>query len=289
MEVGIGLPNATPGVTGQELVEFGRAAEEAGFPSVGTLDRVVYHSYDPLVTLSAIATVTERIRLTTAVLLAPLRSTPILAKQAASLDNISDGRLVLGLGLGARDDDYEVSDIEMGAKGKRFDAQLEELRKLWAGEERGYAGAVGPAPARPGGPTLIVGGGVEASFRRAAKYGAGWIMGGGAPEQFAEAREKVREAWRAEGREGEPRLMALAYYSLGQGSERGVENIRDYYGWLGEYGDQIAASVATDPDTVRSYVSAFEEAGCDELLLFAGTGDLDQVSELRETVLAPVG
>ena len=284
MEVAIGAPNATPGVTGSELVEFGKAAEAEGFPSLGVLDRIVYHSYEPLVTLSAIAAVTERIRLATTILLAPLRSTAILAKQAAAVDNISGGRLVLGLGLGARDDDYHTSDIEMGPKGRRFDEQLDELKRLWAGESRGHAGAVGPTPERDGGPTLIVGGGVDASFRRAAKYGAGWIMGGGTPEAFAEAREKVRAAWEAEGREGEPRLMALAYYSLGEGSQRGVDNIRDYYDWLGEYGDQIAASVATDADTVKRYVAAFEEAGCDELYMFAGSSDLDQVTELRQAL-----
>src|ERR687894_34541 len=172
MEVSIGLPNASPGVTGKELVEFGRAADEAGFPSLGSLDRVVYHSYEPLVTFAAIAGVTERIRLTTAVLLAPLRSTPILAKQAAAVQDLSGGRLVLGMGLGARDDDYDTSDIEMGPKGKRFSEQLDELQRLWAGESRGHAGGVGPKP--EGDITVIVGGGVDASFRRAAKYGEGW-------------------------------------------------------------------------------------------------------------------
>jgi alkanesulfonate monooxygenase SsuD/methylene tetrahydromethanopterin reductase-like flavin-dependent oxidoreductase (luciferase family) len=283
MEVGIGLPNASQGVTAQQLVEFGRAAEEADFPSLGALDRVVYHAYEPLTLFAAIAVVTKRIRLTSAVVLAPLRSTPILAKQAAAVHNLSGGRLVLGMGLGARDDDYETSDIEMGPKGRRFTEQLEELEKLWAGEKRGHAGGVGPAPEGDG-PTVIVGGGVDASFKRAARFGAGWIMGGGTPDQFNEAAPKVREYWSEQGREGEPRLMALAYYSLGQSSSQGVENIRHYYDWLGEYGDQIAASVAADADTVKAYVSAFEEAGCDELLLFAGTGDRDQVTSLREAL-----
>lgn len=282
MEVGIGLPNASQGVTAQELVDFGRAAEEAGFPSLGALDRVVYHAYEPLTLFAAIAMVTERIRLTSAVVLAPLRSTPILAEQAAAVQNLSGGRLVLGLGLGARDDDYHTSDIEMGPRGKRFSEQLDELKRLWAGEERGHAGGVGPKPERE--IPVLVGGGVEASFKRAARYGAGWIMGGGTPEQFSEARPQVLEAWEAAGREGKPKLAALAYYSLGSSSDQGVENIRHYYDWLGEYGDQIAASVATDADTVKQYVSAFEEAGCDELLLFAGTGDPDQVTELRQAL-----
>ena len=282
MEVGIGLPNASQGVTGKELVDFGRAAEDAGFPSLGALDRVIYHSYEPLVTLAAIAPVTERIRLTTAVVLAPLRSTPVLAKQAAAVQNISGGRLVLGMGLGARDDDYRVSDIEMGPKGKRFSEQLDELERIWAGEERGHAGGIGPKPEKA--IPVLVGGGVKASFERAARYGAGWIMGGGTPEQFAEARPQVLEAWEAQGREGKPRLAALAYYSLGSNSRQGVENVRHYYDWLGEYGDQIAASVAADADTVKQYVSAFEEVGCGELLFFAGTGDLDQVSGLREAL-----
>jgi alkanesulfonate monooxygenase SsuD/methylene tetrahydromethanopterin reductase-like flavin-dependent oxidoreductase (luciferase family) len=282
MDVGIGLPNATPDVTAAQLVEFGRAAEAEGFPSLGALDRVVYHSYDALITFAAIAGVTERIRLTSAVILAPLRSTPILAKQAAAVQELSGGRLVLGFGLGARDDDYETSDIAMEAKGKRFSEQLEELKQIWNGESRGHAGAIGPTPDPA--PKILIGGGVDASFKRAAKYGAGWIMGGGTPEQFAEGRAKTIEAWKEAGREGEPYTAALAYYSLGEGSQRGVDNVRDYYDWLGEYGDQIAASVATDADTVKQYVSAFEEAGCDELFLFAGTADLDQVTQLRQAL-----
>jgi alkanesulfonate monooxygenase SsuD/methylene tetrahydromethanopterin reductase-like flavin-dependent oxidoreductase (luciferase family) len=282
MEVGIGLPNAVQGVTGKQLVEFGRAAENEGFPSLGALDRVVYHSYEPLVTFAAIAAVTERIRLTTAIVLAPLRSTAVLAKQAAAVQDISGGRLVLGMGLGAREDDYAASEIDTNPKGERFSGQLDELKRIWGGEERGHAGAIGPTPSVP--PSVIVGGGVEASFKRAAKYGDGWIMGGGTPDQFREGAAATREAWRAAGREGEPRLMALAYYSLGANSAQGVENIRHYYDWLGEYADQIAGSVAADEGTVKAYVEAFADAGCDELLMFAGTGDLDQVSLLRQAV-----
>jgi alkanesulfonate monooxygenase SsuD/methylene tetrahydromethanopterin reductase-like flavin-dependent oxidoreductase (luciferase family) len=283
MDVGIGLPNASPGVTAQQLLDFGREAEKHDFPSLGTLDRVVYHSYEPLVTFAAIAAVTERIRLTTAVLIAPLRNTAVLAKQAAAVHNISGGRLVLGMGLGGRDDDYTATGVDKGTRGERFTEQLGELGRLWAGEERGHAGAVGPAP-DGGPPTVIVGGGVDASFKRAAKYGAGWMMGGGTPEQFTESSAKVREAWKAEGRDGEPRLMALAYVSLGEHSQAGVDNVRDYYGWLGDYAEGVASSVATDADTVKGYVSAFEEAGCDELILFAGSAHLDQVSELRQAL-----
>ena len=97
MDIGIGLPNAVPQLAGHRLLEWARRSDEAGFATLGTIDRLVYPNDESLVALSAAAGVTERIRLMTSVLLAPLRPTPLLAKQAASVDNISGGRLVLGL------------------------------------------------------------------------------------------------------------------------------------------------------------------------------------------------
>ncbi len=169
MDIGIGLPNTVPGTEGRRLVDWAKNAEEAGFSTLGTIGRLVYPNYEELIALSAAAAVTSRIRLTTSVLLAPLYSnTALFAKQAASLDRLSGGRLVLGLGLGGRDDDFTASALPTAGKGRRLDQQLTEMKRIWAGERYGYAGAIGPEPVRRGGPELILGGAAQASFRRVA-------------------------------------------------------------------------------------------------------------------------
>lgn len=134
MDVGIGLPNAVPGTTGAQLVEWARRAETRGFSTLGTIDRVRYDNYEPLTALSAAAAVTERIGLATTVLLAPLRTNVAeLAKQALSVNALSGGRFTLGLGLGAREDDYEISGVELKDRGRRLDEMLERIAELWEG------------------------------------------------------------------------------------------------------------------------------------------------------------
>jgi alkanesulfonate monooxygenase SsuD/methylene tetrahydromethanopterin reductase-like flavin-dependent oxidoreductase (luciferase family) len=282
MDVGIGLPNAVRGVDRSGIVDWARRAEDAGLASLGTIDRLAYPSYEPLIALAAAAAVTERIRLTTDILLAPLRlNTALLAKQSATLDHLSNGRLVLGLAPGSREDDFTLSGADYHSRGRIFDRQLEQLPRFWKGE-----GNVGPAPAAGDRPVMLIGGQSDAAFRRAARWADGWTMGGAPPDALPDALAKLRVAWEAEGREGEPRVMALFYFALGEGAEEAARrSIGDYYAYLGEYAGRVVASVAKDADTVRRYLAAYEEAGATEVICFPASPDPAQVELLADAAL----
>ena len=282
MDVGIGLPNAVRGVDRAGIVDWARRADEAGFSSLGTIDRIAYPNFESLISLAAAAAVTERIRLNTDILIAPLRTnTALFAKQATTIDNLSGGRLVLGLAVGGRPDDFEVSGIYFASRGAAFDRQLEELERIWGGQT-----TVGTPPANGKRPGLLIGGTSDAAFRRAARYADGWTMGGGTPDQFSATLEKLREAWQAAGRDGNPRTMALFYFALGPNGEADARrSISDYYAFLGDYAEQVVQSAATDADTVAGYLSAFEAAGADEVICFPASPDPAQVELLAEAAL----
>ncbi|MFF9624447.1 LLM class flavin-dependent oxidoreductase [Streptomyces griseosporeus] len=286
MDVGIGLPSAVPGTEPPALLDWARRAEDAGFSTLGTIGRLVYDGYDELVALGAAAAVTSRIRLTTSVLLAPLHTNAaLLAKQTASLDRISGGRLVLGVGLGGRDDDFTASGLSTRGRGRRLTEQLTELKRVWSGEDRGLAGPIGPRPARAGGPELVLGGASEASFRRVAELADGWVMGGGAPDRFARTAARVDAAWHRAGRPGRPRKLALAWFALGPDARARADTyLLDYYGFLGDHARRIAASAAVTPRAVASCVAAFEAAGCDELILLPTVSHPDQVDLLAKAL-----
>ena len=285
MEVGVGLPATIPGVGRDQLLEWARRAEARGFSSLGTIDRIVYGNYEPLIALAGVAAVTERIRLATAILIAPYRANAALvAKQAATLDHFSNGRLVFGVAVGGREDDYEASAVDFHTRGKRFDEMLDQWQRIWAGESFGTAGAIGPQPPN-GRPTLILGGSADVTFERAAKHGDGWILGGGGPDQLRDGAAKMRAAWQAAGRDGAPRIMSLAYFALGDGAEQAASRyLRDYYAFLGDYAGMIADSAATDASTVKQYVRGFSDAGCDELILFPCSPDPGQVDLLADAI-----
>jgi alkanesulfonate monooxygenase SsuD/methylene tetrahydromethanopterin reductase-like flavin-dependent oxidoreductase (luciferase family) len=201
-----------------------------------------------------------------------------LAKQAASIHQISGGRMTLGIGLGGREDDYEISGVEMGSRGKELDEMLERMKEVWEGEEMG--------PDQGTLPRVLVGGSVEASFKRAARFGEGWIAAGAPPDQFAEWREGFEAAWAESGRSETPQNAALAYYSLGdRAEEEAREYLADYYAWLGEdVADFIVGAAAKDPEAAQQAVAAFEQAGCQELFFFPSSSDPQQVDLLADAL-----
>jgi alkanesulfonate monooxygenase SsuD/methylene tetrahydromethanopterin reductase-like flavin-dependent oxidoreductase (luciferase family) len=276
VDIGIGLPASIPWVEGPRIAEWARRAEASGFSTLGVIDRIAYDNHEPLIALAAAAGATERIGLTTSILIAPARlDTVLLAKQAASVDYLSGGRLTLGLAVGGRPDDFEATGAPFHERGARFDAQLRQLKEIWSGEQ------IGPRPAREGGPTLIIGGTADPPIRRVVEHAVGWISGGGGPEVFTTTAARVREAWRAAGRDGAPRLMALSYYALGPDArEQADRYLHHYYAFLGEYAERVAASAAVSEEQVREQNEAFKAAGCDELIWFPCSPDPEQVELL---------
>jgi alkanesulfonate monooxygenase SsuD/methylene tetrahydromethanopterin reductase-like flavin-dependent oxidoreductase (luciferase family) len=286
VKIGIALPTTIPGATREQVLDWARRADAAGFSTLGTIDRIVYPNHEPLVALATAAAVTERISLTPSILILPYRiSAGMVAKQTATLHVLSGGRLVLGAAVGGREDDYQAAGSDFHQRGKHFEEILEEVKRLWAGEERGYAGGVGP-DVSDNPPPIIVGGQVDAAFRRAARYGDGWIMGTAPPEYFPPAIEKLEAAWQAEGREGEPLKMSLAYFSLDDDPEaQARKTIGDYYSFAPDYADMIVAGTAKGEDEVKERVRTFEEVGCDELIMFPASSDPAQVDKLAAAVL----
>jgi alkanesulfonate monooxygenase SsuD/methylene tetrahydromethanopterin reductase-like flavin-dependent oxidoreductase (luciferase family) len=285
VEIAIGLPTTIAGATGEQVLEWAKRADAAGFSSLGTIDRLIYPNYEPLIALTAAAAVTERARLITAIALLPLRQNAALfAKQAASLHKLSDGRLVLGVAPGGRADDYEAVGVPFKQRGKLMDEMLDEITRIWAGEERGFAGGIGP-DVSDNPPSIVVGGRADAAFRRAATYGDGWINGGGPPAAFAEAREQAHQAFREAGRD-QPRVLSLTYFSLDADPEEQTrKTIGDYYAFAGEYQSAVIQGTAKGEDEVKERVRGFAEAGCDELIMFPASPDPDQVDKLAAAVL----
>jgi alkanesulfonate monooxygenase SsuD/methylene tetrahydromethanopterin reductase-like flavin-dependent oxidoreductase (luciferase family) len=275
MDVGIGLPSTIPGAGGERTLEWARRAEARGFSALGTIDRIVYPSQEPLIALAAAAGATERIRLMTAILLAPTRPNgAVLAKQAATLDLLSGGRLVLGVAVGRREDDFTAAGADFRARGRVLDEMLELWDGIWSGDE------IGPH----GRPSVLLGGWADAAFTRAARHADGWTGGNCTLEELADGTGRLRAAWEAAGRDGAPRIVVQPYYALGDGAERAVDHtLRDYYG-DNEYTDGIVARAATDAETVRENVKAFAAAGCDELIFFPCDPDPEQVDLLADAL-----
>ena len=286
MDIGIGLPATIPGVQPGLIVEWARKADDGPFSSLGALDRLVYPNFEAMISLAAAAGATNRVRLITTILIAPLRNPGIFAKQAASLDAISGGRLTLGLAVGGREDDFLAAAASFQDRGKRFDEQLALMKRVWVGDPVSEdIGSIGPPPVSSGGPELLIGGSSPRALDRVGKWGDGFIAGGGGPDRAKEAYETAGQSWEKYGRKGRPRFVVGAYYALGaDAADKAASYIRDYYSFLGPMADQIAQGVPSTEDAVKGTIRAFESVGVDELVLWPCIPEIDQLSRLADLV-----
>jgi alkanesulfonate monooxygenase SsuD/methylene tetrahydromethanopterin reductase-like flavin-dependent oxidoreductase (luciferase family) len=286
MKISIGLPATIPGTPGQIILDWARKADAGPFAGLGVLDRIVYPNFEPLVTLAAVAAVTQRIRLMTTVLIAPLREAGLFAKQTASVDALSGGRLTLGLGVGTRDDDFRAAPADFHNRGKRFDDMLALMHRVWNGQPASDdVGPIGPPPAQSGGPEILIGGYSPAALQRLSKWGAGYIAGGSDPATAERLYKTAQETWKAAGRTGTPRFVGAFYYALGPNAARGADYLRHYYAFMGPTAEAIGSHLANTPEAVKAQIAAFAAAGVDELVAWPCVAELDQIDRLAE--LAP--
>ena len=292
MEIGIAFPKVMPLGESSRIVEWAVKADLGPFSSLAMVDRLVYGSHEILVVFAAAAAVTDRIRLMPTVLLVPLRNAAVVAKQVASIDALSGGRFVLGLGVGSRADDFAAAGVAMKGRGKRMEEQIATMRRIWSGAPvSDEAGPIGPPPSRPGGPELLIGGRSRLALERSGRLGDGYVAGAagaGIANQTKEVTgyyQVVEDAWKEAGKPGRPRLVVALSCAVGEyAADRTRESIRSYYAFRGDAAKRMELPIPSTPAAIGDAIAAFEEIGADELILEPGHADLEQVDRLADVV-----
>ncbi|MDL4776989.1 MULTISPECIES: TIGR03619 family F420-dependent LLM class oxidoreductase [Thermomonosporaceae] len=274
--IGFAVPVSGAWATPANQVLIAQRAEELGYHSLWTLQRLVNpadtadHTYrnvsDPLITLAYLAGYTSRVRLGVAIVNVPFTSPPLLAKQAATLDHVTGGRLDLGLGLGWMPAEFAATGVPMERRGARAEEFVAALRSLWADEVSEFHGEFydippvlfDPKPLQSPEPPILMGGSSEPALRRAGRLAAGWVSSSRADlAGIGRSIEIVRESAEKAGRD--PAALrfvcrgAVRVRPAGAPGRRPLtgshEEIRSDFGVLAEQGvTELFVDVNFDPE-----------------------------------------
>jgi alkanesulfonate monooxygenase SsuD/methylene tetrahydromethanopterin reductase-like flavin-dependent oxidoreductase (luciferase family) len=278
MELSMTLPTMLPH-TREQTLAWCRDVDAGPWHGLAVPERITYTSHDWTVELSAAAALTNRVRLYSTIVILPAHDEVAVAKQLASIDVLSDGRLTVGVGVGGREDDYRAIGGSFERRWQRMDAQVARMRRIWAGEPPFEdADPVGPRPFQDPVPVIAGVMGPKA-IARAARWADGvdgaWTMDGDRNEMAA-AFAQIRGVWEDAGRTEAPHLSSSIWYALGDGAEARLRDYaRTYMQVLGEGVGEWAASSVTcfTPDALRRAVDNARDAGADEFFLVPTTSD----------------
>jgi alkanesulfonate monooxygenase SsuD/methylene tetrahydromethanopterin reductase-like flavin-dependent oxidoreductase (luciferase family) len=286
MKLGIGLPNTLPHGTDRALMlDWARMADEAGFDVLGTIDKPNYDSWEPLATLAGVAGVTERIRLATTILELPNRNEVMVAKQAAVIDQLSAGRLVLGVAQGGREDDYEALGAPWAGRSARFERQVGRIREIWkaARSSDEEHGVLGPPPVQQPAPPIWAGASTPKSIERALRVADGFLFGTAGSAAMAERTPGIREGFAAIGKP-DATVAGLAYVAVGDDPQEALDeathNVLRYYGRLWTEPQNLIHHGPAQK--IAEELAAYADAGLDVLIVFPQIPSLDQVEQLAE-------
>ena len=222
VDIGLTLPSFVRGTDRATMLEWCRRIDDGPFSSLAVGERIAYWSHDLVTTLTFAAAVTDRVRLESTVVVLPSHDPVRLAKQAATIDVLSGGRLTLGVGVGGREQDYRAvgAPVHRGAS-PRLDEQVAIMRRGVGRRGRGRrAAAVGPVPVQPGGPPLWTAAMGPKSLARSARWADGLAGFDLAPDPAGVDRQfrAVEAAWRDAGRTTAPTLTTSTLFALGDGA-----------------------------------------------------------------------
>jgi len=293
MRIGMTLPGMDPGLDRRRLIEWCQRIDAGPFASLAFGERMAFFNPELISMLGACAVLTERVRLCTTIIVMPLHQPVMLAKQLATLDVLSEGRLSVGLGIGGREEDLRAVGADPArARNAALAEDVDVMRRVWRGEEvvSGLLRPIEPAPVQSGGPELLAG----AMGPRAVRLAARWADGltgfswGADPGEAAPIFELARKAWKEEGRAA-PRLNTGFWVAVGpKAREQLARHLGCYLNWLPpaeRAASEKSAGFAGSVSELRDRLRRFEDLGADEVNLVSTSGDPDEVGRLAEAIV----
>jgi alkanesulfonate monooxygenase SsuD/methylene tetrahydromethanopterin reductase-like flavin-dependent oxidoreductase (luciferase family) len=291
MEVGVCLPYMKRGLDRETLLGFARAVEAGPFAALSCGERITGPTVDMYGTLAAAAAVTERVRIVPTLYVLPLHAAVRAAKEIATLDVLSGGRVALTVGVGGRPNDYRALGAPFERRHARMDEQVASMRRVWRGEPP-FAGAdpVGPEPIQHAGPPIYAGVMGPKATARAARWADGVYVwsGNGEKAEIARLLAQTERAWAEAKRERRPRRIGGFWCSLAR--ENALAKLRSYvYDYVAYLGEAPARAMAeamnrATPDAVRAAIDDLEAAGCDEVFLVPATAELAELERAAELI-----
>jgi alkanesulfonate monooxygenase SsuD/methylene tetrahydromethanopterin reductase-like flavin-dependent oxidoreductase (luciferase family) len=290
MKIGVCMPYMVRDYNRDRILTWARKIDQGPFDSLSCGERMTGHTFEMNTILSAAAAVTERARIIASLYVLPMRSAVLTAKEAATLDVISNGRMAVTVGVGGRENDYRAVGAPFTHRHQRLDDQIAEMKRVWRGEPI-FEGAdeVGPVSPQGADIPLYAGAMGPKAIARAAKWADG-IYGtsmAGDREGHQRIFDMAKEAWTAEGRPGKPYLIGSFWYSLAPNAESELKSyVHTYMKYMGEdiAGYMAGAMTRHIPDAIREAIENVRAAGADELLLVPATAHYDEVDRLAELI-----
>ncbi len=295
MKFGVTIPNNWGIEDLQQVLALGPVAEALGYDSIWVMDHLFNNGYirerlddkpyyHPLATLSYLSATTSRVALGTSVLVLPYHNPVELAKYTATLDQMSGGRVVLGVGVGAMAEEFEALGVLMRQRGTLTNESIAIVKELWTNPDPSYTSRrwnfadlkFSPKPVQKPHMPLWIGGSSAGALQRTATMGDGWHPSGMSPEAFGKGRQELQTLTAAAGRDPATLTMSAR-----------VE-VEVHGGPSSDRAQNRARLPRDNPAQMIDGIRAYQNAGVEHIVLALNSGDIPRLNELMETIAQQV-